>query len=97
MMEMMAVIALLGIIAAVMVPRLAGNDVKANRAACHTNIGNIEIQAELWHHNTGGWPATNLSDIGADLDYFTDGIATCPVDGAPYAIDAAGRVVGHTH
>jgi hypothetical protein len=47
--------------------------------------------------NEGVWPANDLSDIGANVNYFPEGIATCPVSGQPYRLDpAAHRVVGHT-
>ncbi|MEQ8211067.1 MAG: type II secretion system protein [Lacipirellulaceae bacterium] len=95
--EMLAVVALLGILSAMIVPRIAGNDTEADKAACHSYVGDIEIQAEIWNHNTGGWPAANLSDIGTDLNYFPGGLPTCPVDGSTYTIDSNGRVIGHTH
>ncbi len=96
--EMIAVIAILGLVAAVIVPRVAGRNETADIAACHVFKGDIEIQAELWNHNTGSWPAANLAAIGADIAYFPEGLPTCPVDGTVYTIDATtGRVVGHSH
>jgi prepilin-type N-terminal cleavage/methylation domain-containing protein len=96
--EMIAVIAILGIVAAVIVPRITGGNETADIAACHVYKGDIEIQAELWIHNTGSWPAANLAAIGADIGYFPEGLPVCPVDGTAYTIDAAtGLVVGHTH
>jgi prepilin-type N-terminal cleavage/methylation domain-containing protein len=95
--ELMAVIAILAIIAKICLPRVTGGRDSSNKAACATNKGNIEVQCELWRHNTGAWPATNLSNVGADVNYFPAGLPTCPVDGTSYTIDATGRVVGHTH
>jgi general secretion pathway protein G len=95
--ELMAVIAILAIIAKICLPRLTAGRDSSNKAACYTNKGNIEVQCELWRHNTGSWPATNLSNIGADVNYFPAGLPTCPVDATSYTIDATGRVVGHTH
>ena len=38
-----------------------------------------------------------LSDIGADPNYFPDGLPTCPVSGQPYRLDpTTDRLVGHT-
>jgi hypothetical protein len=51
----------------------------------------------LWRHNTGAWPAANLSDIGANVTYFPNSVPACPFDGTAYTIDATGRVVGHSH
>jgi general secretion pathway protein G len=95
--EMLAVAAVLGIVAMVIVPRLTGGSGASRKAACGTHRGNIEVQAELWRHNTGAWPAANLSDVGANLNYFPSGVPTCPVDGTAFTINSAGRVVGHNH
>lgn len=96
--ELMAVIAILGLLAGIILPRVLSEDGDAKIAACMTHKGNIEIQAELWMHNTGSWPAANLNAIGADLNYFPSGLPTCPVDGSSYTIDpATGRVSGHNH
>jgi hypothetical protein len=51
----------------------------------------------LWRRANGTWPAADLSAIGADANYFPEGLPTCPVDGAVYTIDTNGAVVGHTH
>ena len=96
--ELMAVIAILGLLAGIILPRVLGEDEDAKNAACKTNKGNIEIQAELWMQDTGSWPAANLSAIGADVNYFPSGLPTCPVDGSSYTIDPlTGRVLGHNH
>lgn len=95
--ELMATVAVLGVVAAIVVPRLTGGSDASKKAACETHQGNIEIQAELWRNNTGAWPAASLSDIGADLNYFPEGVPTCPVDGTAFTIDSTGRVVGHVH
>jgi competence protein ComGC len=96
--ELMAVMAILALLFVLILPRIAGENDASKSAACQTYKGNIEIQAELWKHNTGSWPAASLSDIGADLDYFPEGLPTCPVDGTTYTIDTiTGRVIGHNH
>jgi len=96
--ELMAVVAILGVVAAVIIPRVTGSSDSANIAACYVFKGDIEIQAELWNHNTGSWPAGNLATIGADLNYFPQGLPTCPVDGSAYTIDPlTGLIIGHNH
>lgn len=95
--EMMAVVAIVGVVAAVIVPRLTGGGVEARKAACAVLRGNIEVQAQLWRRNTGAFPAASLSDVGADVAYFPDGVPPCPVDGTAFTINPAGRVVGHNH
>jgi prepilin-type N-terminal cleavage/methylation domain-containing protein len=95
--ELMAAVAIIGAAAAIIVVRSTAGASSSKSAACQSYKGEIEIQAELWRHNTGSWPATNLSNIGGDIGHFPAGIPTCPVSGSSYTIDSAGRVVGHDH
>ena len=96
--ELLAVVTILGLLAAVILPRVTGSGDESKRQACFMNKGDIEIQAEIWLHNTESWPAANLSDIGSDLGYFPEGVPTCPVDGTTYTIDLnTGLVIGHNH
>ena len=95
--EVIAVIVILGIVTALVIANSHQCAASAKAAVCHTNIGDIELQAELWLQQTGSWPADSLSDVGADLNYFPSGLPTCPVDGSAYELDGAGNVVGHAH
>ena len=97
MIELLAVVAVLAILVKLALPRLTGGGGPAKSAACKTLKSDIEVQVELWRHNTGALPAANLSNIGADLNYFPSGVPVCPVDGTSYTIDANGRIVGHNH
>ncbi len=97
-MEIIAVVTLMGIIAMIVVPRLAtsGDAPKAN--SCFATKGMIEVQAELWFRNKGVAPAADLGDIMAVPAYFPDGAVACPVDGTAYTFDTATmRVNGHAH
>jgi prepilin-type N-terminal cleavage/methylation domain-containing protein len=96
-MELLAVVTILGIIAALLLPRvMTGTDV-AKEKACFHNRAEINITVEQYNLHTGGWPANDLSDIAADPQYFPEGVPTCPVSGAAYRIDGTTRrVVGHT-
>lgn len=96
--ELMVVLSLLGLLAALVVPRVIGHYEDANRSACEVNQAEIELQVKLWHRNQGSYPAANLSNIGATPAYFPQGLPTCPVDGSAYTIDTtSGTVIGHTH
>lgn len=95
--ELMAAVAIVGVVATIIVVRATAGSTTSKSAACNAIKGDIEIQAELWMHNTGSWPSTNLSAIGADINYFPTGVPTCPVTGGAYTIDSSGRVVGHNH
>jgi type II secretory pathway pseudopilin PulG len=96
--ELMGVLAIVGLLAAIVLPRVTGSDEQSKIAACKAHKCNIEVQAELWLQNKGSWPATNLSNISVDVNYFPQGIPICPVDGSSYTFDpTTGRVSGHTH
>ncbi len=96
--EILAVITLIGIIAMILVPRLATSSGTAQANSCFATKGFIEVQAELWFRNKGVAPLANLSDIMAVQTYFPDGAVTCPVDGTAYQFDTTTmRVNGHEH
>lgn len=96
--EVLAVVTLVGILAVVAIPRFANSAIEAKRNACFTNKANIEVQAQLWFRNKADWPAADLGNIMADGTYFPDGAVTCPVDGSAYQFDRqTQRVTGHTH
>jgi general secretion pathway protein G len=96
--EMLAVVTLMGILAIIVVPRFSTHSVEAKKNACFVNKGNIEVQCQLWFRQKGTAPANNLSDIGADKGYFPEGAPKCPVDGSTYTINTSTmRVSGHAH
>jgi prepilin-type N-terminal cleavage/methylation domain-containing protein len=95
-MELLAVVVILGIIAALIVPRVMRGTDTAKDKACFHNRAEINITVEQFYLHTGTWPANDLSDIGADPNYFPDGLPTCPVSGQPYRLDpTTHRLVGH--
>jgi prepilin-type N-terminal cleavage/methylation domain-containing protein len=97
-MELMAVLAIMGVLAALIVPRVVGHHDSAKRAACFTNQADIELQVKLWRRANGSYPSADLSNIGANTSYFSEGLPSCPVDGSAYTIDTtSGLVIGHTH
>ncbi len=96
--EVLAIVTILGILVGLIVPRFTGQAKSAQHNACAVNQGNIEIQCQLWYRNQGSWPAGNLANIGADRQYFPDGLPRCPVDGSSYTLDSnSGLVIGHNH
>ena len=96
--EMVVVITIVGVIAAIVLSRISGNTLDAKKKSCYMNKGMIEVEAQIWYRNKGAWPATDLSDIKVDANYFPSPLPTCPVDGTSYTIDATThQVVGHTH
>jgi len=95
--ELILVILIIGILAGIVIPRITYTTQSAKEEACKANKAAINAQVELYYQLEGSWPANDLSDIGADNDYFPDGIPTCPVDSTAYALDANNRVDGHDH
>lgn len=96
--EILAVVVILGILAAVIVPRVLASSATAKVNSCHQNKAVINTAVERWYFNTETWPLAALTDIGADADYFPDGIPVCPVDASAYALDIiSNRVTGHAH
>jgi type II secretory pathway pseudopilin PulG len=95
-MELLAVVMILGVIAALVLPRIMLSTDTSKISTCHHNRSEINITVEQYYLNTGSWPADDLSDIGADLDYFPSGVPACPVSGAAYTLDpVTHRVIGH--
>lgn len=95
-MELIAVVTILGIIAALVLPRVIGNLDVAKEKTCYHNRVEIDITVERYYIHTGSWPANDLSDIGLNKDYFPDGLPTCPLSGEAYQLDPANhRVTGH--
>jgi prepilin-type N-terminal cleavage/methylation domain-containing protein len=87
-MELLAVVTILGIIAAIIVPRVTVSSDTAKQKVNAHNKATINASVERWYIEKGTWPANNLSDIGADVNYFPDGIPTNPINGSAYALDA---------
>ena len=86
-MELLAVVTILGIIAAIIVPRVTVSSDTAKAKVDAHNKATINAAVERWYIEQGAWPANDLSDIGADTDYFPDGIPSNPVTGGAYALD----------
>jgi general secretion pathway protein G len=87
-MELLAVVTILGIIAAIIVPRVAVSSDTAKTKVNSHNKATINSAVERWYVEKGTWPANNLSDIGADLNYFPDGVPVNPLDVSVYTLNA---------
>ena len=96
--EILAVVVILGILAAVIVPRVLASSATAKTNSCLQNKAVINTAVERFYFETGGWPLAALTDIAADANYFPEGIPVCPVDATVYALDiVTNRVTGHAH
>ncbi len=87
-MELLAVVTILGIIAAIIVPRVAMSSDTAKAKVMAHHKATINSAVERYYVENGSWSAADLSDIGANLNYFPDGIPVSPVDGSAYTLNA---------
>ena len=93
--ELLAVVVILGIIALVIIPRISFSSAAAKENACFQNKAEINSAVERYFFNNGSVPSA-LGDLDTN-EYFPDGIPNCPVSDAAYTLDAVtGRVTGHT-
>jgi len=77
--EVLAVVIVIGIIAAIALPRFLGVRSDAQEKACKGNLASINVQVEKYYLENGSWPA--LTTITGNTDYFPDGAPTCPGTG----------------
>jgi len=89
--ELLAVVTILGIIAVVVIPRISVSASTAKKNADSQNKSEINSAVERWYFEKGTYPAKDLSDIGGDAEYFPQGLPTNPVTGKAYALDANNR------
>ncbi|MEZ6089159.1 MAG: prepilin-type N-terminal cleavage/methylation domain-containing protein [Pirellulaceae bacterium] len=95
--ELLAVVMLMGVLALVVVPRVSGGAAKAKNSCCEVNAAIIDIQCALWRRDYGAWPASDLQVIGKDKTFFPEGLPVCP-HGHAYKFDGSeGRVIAHKH
>lgn len=86
-MELLAVVTILGIIAAIIVPRVSVSTSNAKTKVDAHNRATINAAVERYYIEEGSWPA-NITVISDDTDYFPDGIPVNPVDNSAYALNA---------
>ena len=84
--ELLAVVTILGVIAAVVVPRISTSKVGAQREVHKQNISEINSAVERFYFDTGAFPKSDLSNMG--IDYFPDGLPVNPLNPEkPYQLD----------
>ena len=86
--ELLAVVTILAVIAAVVIPRISSSKLAAQEEVNKQNIAEINAAVERWYFEKGSYPNLNLSDISADVTYFPEGIPVNPVDGKKYKLDS---------
>lgn len=86
-MELLAVVTILGIIAAIIVPRVAVSTDTAKAKVDAHNKATINSAVERWYVEKGSWPNSNLTPMSTDLNYFPSGVPKNPVTGASYTLN----------
>lgn len=85
--ELIFVLVIAAIVAGFLIPKLSSTSDAAKVSANEHNIAVINRQVERWYLENDAWPEDDLSDIGADLNYFPEGLPVNPVDGSSYELD----------
>jgi general secretion pathway protein G len=94
--ELLAVITILGILASVVIPRIGGQTQNAKKQCCAQYVGDLNSAIERYYFAEGSWP-TQLSDL-ENNDYYPEVVPPCPVSNTTYTIDSTThRVLGHNH
>lgn len=97
--ELVVVIVILGILAAVAVPKYIDMSASAETAACAANRGAIQSTCSLYYANqaaTTGTPSFPESYTSADL--YADGtVPTCPAGGTYTYSAVTGKVTCSAH
>jgi len=83
--EVLLVVVILGVLAAIAIPRFMTSEAEAKENACASNVSLIRTQIEQYHFKEGTtdvpYPAV-LADFLADTDYFPNGASgKCLVTG----------------
>lgn len=86
--ELLAVVTILGIIAAIIVPRVSVSSASAKSKVRDHQKATINAAVERYYVEMGVWPANDLSDIGANTTYFPEGVPPNPVDNSAYTLNA---------
>ena len=96
--EVLLVIVIIGILAAIVIPRITYSKTEAQKQACNSNVAAMNSQIELYHSQEGAYPTvlTDLVNSPTNQSYI-DAIPTCPF-GQNYTYNTTShRVLAHSH
>lgn len=85
-MELLAVVTILGIIAAIVVPRVTASSDTAKAKVHDHNRATINSAIERYYINVGSWPSANLNELDV-VAYFPDGLPVNPITGGAYTMN----------
>lgn len=84
--ELLAVVTILGIIAVVVIPRISVSAGTAKTNAHRQNVSELNSAIERYYFNTGTWPSADMNELVSG-EYFPDGLPTNPLTGAAYTMN----------
>lgn len=94
--ELLAAVTIIGILAAIIIPRIGMSGQYAKVNVCKQYKADLETAIEKYRMDTGVFPS-DLSMLENDT-YYPEAIPVCPVNNAAYTIDAiTNRIAGHNH
>jgi prepilin-type N-terminal cleavage/methylation domain-containing protein len=83
--EVMIVVALIGMLASLAIPNFIEARAAASMSACISSLTQLSSAKEMFNIDNGAWP----NNFTPDLDpYMMTVPATCPLDGAAYNLNA---------
>jgi len=91
--ELLAVVTILGIIAAIIIPRVGVSSSSAKQKVREHHVATINAAVERYYIDNNVWPANDLSDIRTNTNYFPNGLPTDPVFGTAYSLNATTKRV----
>lgn len=92
--ELLAVVIILGVIASVVIGRIHMTGVASKEYGCLRNKAEINAAIERYYFENGAWPS-DISVIAASAT-FPEGLPLCPVSNAAYSLDdTTHRISGH--
>jgi type II secretory pathway pseudopilin PulG len=87
MLDLAATTAIVVLAGAIIFPRLAASSETAKAKENAHNRAVINAAVERWYIEKGDWPKHDLTDLGADREYFPHGLPINPLDRSGYSLN----------
>jgi len=95
--EIMIVVAIIAILAAVAIPNFIKYRDDARKQSCISNMHQLQTAAESWLTANPGTKAPTLTQLcGTEAGKYLKKTPTCPTDGAAYTISLTDGAIGVT-
>ena len=102
--ELVMVIVIIGILAAIAIPKFIDLRTDAQKAACASNVGAVRAALSAYYaksaiSGSAAFPsATGTTRASFATNYFASGtIPKCPIDSSVYTWNGSSGNVAHTH